>query len=593
VAISVISPPARLVRRLLVGNRDDIGAMLESTPLPLEWLFSGAALEGEEEQIGSMDAIFAGRSSLTPRDIDEGKLYTPPLHPEALQEVVQERTGAEPQFFGNSVLNDTSLVVVVDAWIDGRVRRRLLLAGDQENWAYIASKHPAGLGVDILKAPHHGGQVYLADRGQSKDYAVEQMYLWLRPRTAFVSANGRYGLPHNRFRDALRACGATLICPNTRTFEPLTSGALGEESGSCYASYGCGGTQQRLHTVITVKAESEFSDAPSCLQGTLHRGAAPIVVLQQRLIEPDEGFVRWTRAELEKNAKWVRQQLDERHEAFKKALEVNEQPLVASMRQKPIEWKSIESQARVEGRHQLLSGQVSVARFGQAQRWFWVKDKSSNLMYRLPTKAELTQVTRWLCALPSILLSVEDMDWDEVAVLEASELVAKANWNSLCTIVAGMLRVPLELVQEEVKPTLVSELVQNYSIRWCRADMPHRSETGQGKVSILIHLHRSRRSLADIGDARWQEAFWNYYLLKEKVLQFFLDEAETAIFMPSLLGIHGEAWHANGSALKMLNLPSSKSFSGKLNPGEFPKHFAEAKWTAHWSSRAKRRRIKV
>lgn len=233
---------------------------------------------------------------------------------------------AEPDFFGNHVLNDTSLVLVIDVLLDGKRRRRVLLTGDQENWSYIASKYPTGLGVDILKVPHHGGKVFLADK--QEENAIEQMYLWLRPRVAMVSAMGQHKLPHVRTREALRQAGATLFCPNTRGFEPLSSDAVLTDSPCCFDAYGCRQRTSKQSEVVTVRLTggSASSQVPACLQGTLHHGPAPIVVQTQRIVEPDEAFVRWTRTEIEKQARWIRSCLEERHAEFQSRLNASSSP---------------------------------------------------------------------------------------------------------------------------------------------------------------------------------------------------------------------------------------------------------------------------
>lgn len=61
----------------------------------------------------------------------------------ALAEEWPRSARLEPEFFGDPVFNDTSLVV----WMElptGARRHRLLLPGDQENWTYLYARHPVG-----------------------------------------------------------------------------------------------------------------------------------------------------------------------------------------------------------------------------------------------------------------------------------------------------------------------------------------------------------------------------------------------------------------------------------------------------------------
>ncbi|MGH8241161.1 MAG: MBL fold metallo-hydrolase, partial [Steroidobacteraceae bacterium] len=317
IVVSVVSPAARAIKQLSCADADEIGNLLMRYPMPLMWLLESER-EPREDDFREARAAFDGRVMLTP---DEFPGNLPPLTEADIDaadvaRAARDNMGAEyePEFFGNAVLNDTSLVIVVDCHLAGTQRRRILLTGDQENWSYIASMHPAGLGIDVLKAPHHGGRVYLDDR----EVAMDRVYVWMRPRSVFVSANGRHKLPRVEFRQALIAVGATLLCPNKRGIEPLVAGTmLKAKQASCFAAYGCSPPSDTTHSVITLRADAESASEYACVQGSGHRGAAPIVVLQQSVVSPSEAFVRWTRAELEKHARWVATQLSEISKAFR------------------------------------------------------------------------------------------------------------------------------------------------------------------------------------------------------------------------------------------------------------------------------------
>lgn len=168
----------------------------------------------------------------------------------------------EPQFLGNAVLNDTSVVIVVDVLLDGKHRRRILLSGDQEN-SNIAAKHPAGLGVDVLKTPHHGGRLYLDDKRE----AMEQVYLWLRPRIAIVSARGVHSLPRLAFREIARAVGTTLSFTNERAREEIFSD-LPRPDTSCFKTFACGSSEQRAQTTLSLTSTRESVNAAACLQAS-------------------------------------------------------------------------------------------------------------------------------------------------------------------------------------------------------------------------------------------------------------------------------------------------------------------------------------
>jgi hypothetical protein len=138
----------------------------------------------------------------------------------------------EPEFFGNPVLNDTSLVVLAEARLDGVHRRRVLLSGDLENWLYLTARHPRGIDCDVLKAPHHDGRVFI-----EHEEAYDEVYQYLRPRVVLVSANGKHRLPRALFRDAVARWGGTLFCP-CRGRREILQGDLTLET-SCHDLFRC------------------------------------------------------------------------------------------------------------------------------------------------------------------------------------------------------------------------------------------------------------------------------------------------------------------------------------------------------------------
>lgn len=160
--IEIASPAGRLIHRLL--TRDDVSELFTSSPMSLGWLLQPEEDEEDEEEplprVQLRSRIATG--ALEPNDIP------PELAAEvdargdarALAEEWARSARLEPEFFGDPVFNDTSLVV----WMElptGARRHRLLLPGDQENWTYLYARHPRGLQADVLKASHHGGRVYL------------------------------------------------------------------------------------------------------------------------------------------------------------------------------------------------------------------------------------------------------------------------------------------------------------------------------------------------------------------------------------------------------------------------------------------------
>ncbi|SKA63599.1 Metallo-beta-lactamase superfamily protein [Pantoea ananatis] len=311
--ISVISPARKLMKRLYSASLCELLPLLTHTTLPLEWLIRSSLFADEDNILPPEVEMFDNNTVLTP-----GQFISEP--PQIIRDAVDDNArqtldrykdslgaSSEPEFFGQHQVNNTSLVLVIDAVLEQSHRRRIVLTGDQENWVWIASEHPMGLGADVMKAPHHGSRVVLSDTSDGIS-DVEQFWLWTRPRIVTVSANGKHSHPHCQFRESIRMIGAVLVCPNIRSKEWIFSDAPPANT-SCSAHFGCQTKPQRAVQCISLAAHSESLDAPACLSGNGHRNPAPIVVMQQKLIEPDESFIRWTQSEVRKHARWLNEQL--------------------------------------------------------------------------------------------------------------------------------------------------------------------------------------------------------------------------------------------------------------------------------------------
>jgi hypothetical protein len=371
------------------------------------------------------------------------------------------------------VLNDTSLVLIADVHLDGRHRRRVLFPGDLENWSYLAARWPTGLGIDLLKAPHHGGRVYL--ERQVEAYAP--VYTWLRPRTVFVSADGQHQLPRRAFRDAMRQIGATLLCPNRRTLEPLTPGfAAGATATSCFECFGCRAPEinARGATRIDILADGETSDSLACLQGSGQRESSPIIVLEQRIVEPSEAFVRFTQSELDRHANWIKRQLTDIHEKFFADVKRKDAgPRILA--NEPVLLETILTLARNEGRHSLVADPSPVLRYGAQHQYFWVEGEERwghrpTRLYRLPGTAEIESLRRWVGRVPELLVPYDGSE----RLLEHGrplDVLQNTNLSVLAAFLAFRTRSPIELAQavlvSQVQPVLATRFsAQAQSEKW-------------------------------------------------------------------------------------------------------------------------------
>ena len=443
-SIRVISPAGRLIERLLLGE-DALSLFLEY-PTPLGWLLTGSPEpQGGEDPFEDLrDAIASGE--ITPDRITGNLKST--ASPGSLHDAVQEAAGkgVEPEFFGNSVLNDTSIVLLVEARI-GRVRRRLLFTGDLENFTYLMARWPMGLGCDIVKAPHHGSYSFV-DRAP----AYDAVWQWLRPRAALVSANGKHNLPRTDFRDAALRYGATLFCTSRRSRE-IVSGPV--QSQCCHTLYGCKQRKQEAVS-LSVSETSIYAEGVACARGNLS-GVMPVIEVRQHVVEPSPILSTLADGEIRKHVewvmKWLRRTMQDRRE----------RPANADL--EPISIDTLQKAAVAEGR---ISASVEMetileraAREGKV--WLSRKDRfrsTDRKAWAMPTKNDLDDLKAWIDGYYVVQLAVKDAN----SASGMEELLYAADTQWLAKRMAENLRFPHAMFDEAIWPSLVVHLLRTRAV---------------------------------------------------------------------------------------------------------------------------------
>ena len=303
--IRVLWPAGRLLERLLLGK--DVVDLFTRYPMPQGWLLPTGPESPEEEPRtqATLRSTIRASSFLKPDEIPELPSVAPYEDVSELAECWASKYGLEHEFFGNPVLNDTSLVLEVDALLDGMRRRTVLLPGDLENWLYLTAKHSAALDCDVLKVPHHGGRVFIERNDHT---AYDEIYQWLRPRVAIVSATGRHHLPRAKFRETVQRWGATLFCPCRRRREIVIGDC--SEFKSCKKVFNCEHVNNT--TTIELTATTIEADAPAC-SSEVAQESARVVRMIQHVIEPSDIVMRMTEGELDKHIGWLKKQLADLH----------------------------------------------------------------------------------------------------------------------------------------------------------------------------------------------------------------------------------------------------------------------------------------
>ena len=573
VTISVISPAAKLLQSLSTANDAELSSLLMRQPLPLQWLLEPGEDGGEQDDNQQLRDVFRGRVSLSPGDFDGVFVQRPSLDPGDLHAASATlRPDFEPEFFGNAILNDTSLVLVVDVHLDAMHRRRVVLTGDQENWTYIAAQHPGGLGVDVLKAPHHGGRVYLNDRNE----AIDSLYLWLRPRTVMVSANGRHNLPRDSFRDSMRKIGATLLCPNVRGIEPLSAGmAARPGEKSCFAAMACTSPAGGV-TTLTLTGNGDSSDAYACVQGAGHSGTAPIVVLRQDIIPTSESLVRYTRRELERHATWIQDELVRRHKASRARTEGTPDSFAVRAQTASADWNSIAVQAKAAGRHDLVADPAPVLSFARSHRLFWVNTQNGeHLLHRLPSASEIADVVRWLKGVPRLLLH-GTFQAKILATREPVDILRVPKWDVVDSLIAGRLSAPSELVADEVRPLLLQIIAENFTLRVCSADNPYTHEWASDLYLLLerkVGASDPPLPTLNLSGSTWSE-IWAW---RESGAKAPWDELRAFAETDILLGNYFDRYKYRSSSW----MEAFENYQHRASD-PFTPRFLRAEWTPFW-----------
>ncbi|ASY79507.1 hypothetical protein BJK05_05620 [Pectobacterium polaris] len=507
--ISVISPARKLMKRLYSASLAELQPLLTHTTLPLEWLINSSPLADIENILPPEAEMFDNHTALTP---DQFTTEPPQITRDASDNKARQAlerykdslcASSEPEFFGQSQVNNTSLVLVIDAVLEQHHRRRIVLTGDQENWVWIASEHPMGLAADVMKAPHHGGRIYLSDKSDAIS-DVEQFWLWTRPRIVTVSANGRHSLPHCRFRESVRMIGATLVCPNKRGKELIFSDPQPEGKTSCAQYFDCNTTDQHPVQRISLSARCESLNAAACLSGNGHRSLAPIVVMQQKLIEPDESFIRWTQTEVRKHAQWLNKQLLRRRTKQLEGLSLAERTNSC------FEKYSLDEIIKIFNGHErfeLINDPAPVVRYAQSHGLLWAEttpyrqiDKSVEVVAPLTKKEYQVALKRITKFEHLIFTSDKEIDERTLRLRDKYDFLKNVNTEALLTLSARWAGIPDSDFSKYIKSRLFHDLISQYefrAVRWNygRYKQPH----------LILHLYKNGGTpLSDFLPNEWE-----------------------------------------------------------------------------------------
>ena len=449
--ITVLSPPGRLIEKLLTS--DDVVSLFASEPMQMGWLLDPRPPVGPEDRFASLRAAI-GRGEIRPSDLPPGGIASSrspgaeEINAQELAKNLQRTIGSDPEFFGNAVLNDTSIVLLVEADV-GAVAKRILLTEDLQSFTYLMAKHPMGLGAEIVKAPHHGSKSHVGDKLE----AYDEVWQWLRPRAVLVSASGKHGLPRQEFRQAALRSGAMLFCACTRGAEVL----IGEPSiGSCNTAYDCSRANRSVR--LEWSADRLTSNAQACA-GQSANSPPPVIQMIQHIVEPSAILERMSTAERDKHVDWMSKLLDQRHQARQN---VGSEPDL-----EPIDLEDVKKEARLAKRYRAAADIETVAEAAARAGKIWLKPpepfgRSKRTAWIVPTETQWNAIRQWLLGHAAIVLLI----FERKAGRSKRELLLAADTSYLSACVSERFGFPAAMFQDIIWPRIASDLTAaNWEVR--------------------------------------------------------------------------------------------------------------------------------
>jgi len=448
--VRVLSPPPRLIARLLWSH--DATALFLKYPTPMGWLLQREVEHGDpQESRIAMQARMLEAGCLKPEDLFVSQPFAgSPSDASALRGEWCQEYGEDPEFFGNHVLNDSSIVLWIEVLFDGQTTRRLLFPGDLENWVYLSGRHSTTLACDFLKAPHHGGRVFLE---KHKEVAFDEVYQQLRPQIVAVSGCGRHQLPRGAFRETVARWGGSLFCSSQRRKELIIG--LEDSAESCFERFQC--TSNSDPTSITITRDRCEVDRPACLH-VPRQGAVPVVLLKQHVIDPSPLLEHFTEGELYKHVEWIVGQLRNYH-AERVRLGMGNVADVA------VTGDTLTDAAKSAGRYRLVPELATLLHRAKKEERIWCDevtwDRKIPCSYILPTTSEEKSILTWLRRFRITAFSINQEN--NAHPNGPQETLTHANTDAVANLIAESYRFPIAMFREAIWPLVSQELLKNWN----------------------------------------------------------------------------------------------------------------------------------
>ncbi|KZL88589.1 ComEC/Rec2 family competence protein [Clostridium magnum] len=534
--IKVLYPAYKLYEKLL--SNEDIKFLFESYPTPLNWLIEETDETINYEDINSLQRGLNKRikGNLITRNLEEEKIELEQMSKsnfidQRIKELWSQKTKIEPEFFGNHVLNDTSIVLKFEVWTGSRWNT-LLFPGDIQNWLYLIAKRPNDLVSDIYKVSHHGSNMYLA-----QEIKYDEIIQSIRPKLSVISANGQYKLPKTKVRDAITRWSTALACTQHKTYDTMSlNRIISSKTDCCHNQYCCSKhskatNSKNLGVSVEIKDSQMKIEPPPCMHSA-YTSPIPIIQLEQHLVSDSKVLTYLSEREIKIHTEWLKEKLTQIYNDRKANSKYKESKLITI--------HEIRGLALKECRF-LTEKQISqILEYGYSEGKFlsYTSEKYGvyiwDKVYRRPTNAEITKIASSICKKDILISSAKYLKGD------INTFLLGIDRKLFCKQVEQKTSYPSLLVDDYIWPQIIEKLVLNFNVLYLpnedektienilivlvNKNINYKDYMNQIKEKIVERLEKETKELACEGYVREKWGIPNYdkdvindYLVQEYV----------------------------------------------------------------------------
>lgn len=479
--ISVFSPPSKLYERLLSGR--EIEELFNTYPTPIGTIFDDNSDYSSEELSNPLVRGYHSRrfGNNINRDLKNEQVELSGTRNDSQsikveKDVICAQQDLGPEFFGNHLLNDTSLVIKIEFWL-GSQWFSSLFPGDLENWIYVMKCHQPNLYSNYYKVSHHGGRVFIG-----KDNGLDQVFQSIRPTFSSISANGKHGLPHSSTREALVRWSSSVFCSLQKGSELFRlDGNLPIQNKCCRDTFNCRERDEGIQLIVdtnNIKIETQ-----AC-QRTYTPNSLPVIQFEQHFIPDSSILSKLSEREIDKHTVYIKKYLNEIHNERTNEFEINESRTV------PIE--EIQSKFLQDKRHLTVTQIEKILQHGYLKGEFWsengeyLRGDSWKVAYKLPSVADVSKM--WaIFENKQILIAPIGQKGKGI-----SSILNEVKRENLAAILESKTAYPRKLISKYVWPLLIPNIIEKFKFVYFESKYEYLQD------HLLLYSRTSELSFEDI-----------------------------------------------------------------------------------------------